>query len=58
MSARCSVMRRGDASAGEGDADLGVAGEREGGDTDDGARRRGVGPASPAAVAGATTRGA
>lgn len=36
--------RGGDASAGEGDADLGVAGERQGGDTDDGARRRGVGP--------------
>jgi hypothetical protein len=36
----------GDASAGEGDADLGVARERKGGDTDDGARRRGVGPAT------------
>ncbi|GGR11753.1 hypothetical protein GCM10010251_29900 [Streptomyces aurantiogriseus] len=36
----------GDASAGEGDADLGVAREREGGDTDDGARRLGVGPAA------------
>lgn len=35
---------RGDASAGEGDADLGVAGEREGGDTHDGAGRFGVRP--------------
>jgi hypothetical protein len=33
----------GQAAAGEGDADLGVAGEREGGDVDDGARRRAVG---------------
>ncbi|GGW55937.1 hypothetical protein GCM10010320_40860 [Streptomyces caelestis] len=33
----------GQAAAGEGDADLGVAGEREGGDVDDGARRVGVG---------------
>ncbi|CAM5507958.1 hypothetical protein SGLAM104S_00408 [Streptomyces glaucescens] len=30
--------RRGEAPAGEGDTDLGVAGEREGGDVDDGAR--------------------
>jgi hypothetical protein len=42
----------GEASAGEGDAHLGVAGEREGGDMDDGARRRGVGP-----VAGRGGRG-
>jgi hypothetical protein len=34
--------RRGHAPAGEGDADLGVAREREGGDSDDGARREGV----------------
>jgi hypothetical protein len=38
--------RRGEASAGEGDADLGVAGEREGGDVDDGAGRRSVRPVS------------
>jgi hypothetical protein len=31
-------------SAGEGDADLGIAREREGGDTDDGAGRLGVRP--------------
>ncbi len=36
--------RRGHASAGEGDADLGVTRERQGGDTDDGARRQGIGP--------------
>ncbi|GGY11428.1 hypothetical protein GCM10010384_15700 [Streptomyces djakartensis] len=33
----------GQAAAGEGDTDLGVAGEREGGDVDDGARHIGVG---------------
>ncbi|GGS21372.1 hypothetical protein GCM10010269_70260 [Streptomyces humidus] len=33
---------RGDASAGEGDADLGVAGERQGRDTHDGTGRFGV----------------
>jgi hypothetical protein len=42
----------GDASAGEGDTDLGVAREREGGDTDDGTRREGVG----SAPYGSTTR--
>lgn len=36
--------RGGHPAAGQGDADLGVAGEREGGDTDDGARRQGIGP--------------
>jgi hypothetical protein len=36
----------GQAAAGEGDAHLGVAGEREGGDVDDGARRGGVGLAA------------
>jgi hypothetical protein len=35
--------RRGQAPAGEGDADLGVAGEREGGDVDDRARRESAG---------------
>ncbi len=33
----------GQAAAGEGDAHLGVAGEREGRDVDDGARHEGVG---------------
>ncbi|GAB2747392.1 hypothetical protein GCM10027072_49760 [Streptomyces bullii] len=35
---------RGQTAAGQGDADLGVAGEREGGDVDDGTRREAVGP--------------
>jgi hypothetical protein len=42
---------RGEAAAGQGDTDLGIARERKGGDTDDGAR-----PAR-AVLAGATTSG-
>ena len=51
--------RGGDAAAGEGDADLGIAGQRQGGDTDDGARAPSASGAvpGPAAVAGATTSG-
>jgi hypothetical protein len=40
---------RGQAAAGQGDPDLGIARERKGGDTDDGARRLGVGPGTGAA---------
>jgi hypothetical protein len=48
---------RGEAPAGQGDTDLGIAREREGGDTDDGTRRLGVGPGPGPAGKSGTGRG-
>lgn len=48
---------RGEAAAGQSDTDLGVARERQGGDSDDGARRLSIGPGTGPPDEGGAGRG-